>query len=264
MKITRTARISAGMIAICLVGTVMAVTSAQADNTPAPAWSYAGVTGPNEWGSLSSQYAACADGSAQSPINITKTKNASLRNLEFDYRRGEAEVFNNGHTVEVEPSPGEDNTVRIGSVTYPFTQFHFHAPSEHEVNGKRYPLEIHFVHKTASGQISVVGVFVKEGKRNAEWAKVVNVIPIATADPKATTIEDLDWSKLLPTDQQTIRYNGSLTTPPCSESVKWNVMSTPIEMSKNQIAAFRAQYSDNARPVQPLDGRVPLLDVSAK
>ena len=242
----------------------MALLGATAHAETGPAWSYSGANGPQAWGTLSPAYATCADGTAQSPIDITTTKSANLRNLVFAYHVGEAGVFNNGHTVEAEAGHGEGNSVTIGKVTYPLVQLHFHAPSEHEVNGKHYPLEIHFVHKTAEGKIAVVGVFVKQGSRNAEWAKFVDVIPDATSNPKDTTIEDFDWAKLLPANQKTIRYDGSLTTPGCAEGVKWNVMPTPIEMSKAQIAAFTDAYSANARPVQPLDGRVPLLDVSSK
>jgi carbonic anhydrase len=227
-------------------------------------WSYTGPTGPSHWATIDpTNYALCADGSAQSPINITKTKSVDLTNLAFKYTAGEAGIFNNGHTVEAEPLGTEASTMSLGGVVYPFVQFHFHAPSEHEINGMHYPVEVHFVHKTADGKIAVVGVFLKAGdKENAKWAPFVNKMTAATADPEATKVE-LDWSTLLPSNKQTVRYDGSLTTPGCSEGVKWNVFTHPVEVSQAQINTFLESYSGNNRPVQPLHSRVVTLDSTA-
>ncbi len=223
-------------------------------------WSYSGETGPAHWGELDETYVTCADGSAQSPIDVKGAVNRKLKNIAFDYISGEAGVFNNGHTVEAEPlNEAAESSITIAGTEYPFLQFHFHAPSEHKVNGKRYPLEIHFVHKTADNEIAVVGILVKAGKENAAWDEFVNAIPFATSDPEETLIE-LDWEKLLPKNRQTFRYDGSLTTPGCSEGVKWNLFSTAITMSPLQIESFRNAYAGNARPVQPLNGRVIKFD----
>jgi carbonic anhydrase len=253
------------------MGTMGAIASATAlmlgAGVPAAApadapWSYAGDTGPSHWGSLSPDYALCADGTAQSPINIQRAKPQPLQNLQFSYVAGEAEVFNNGHTVEAEPAPGsEPSTMKLNNVAYTFSQFHFHSPSEHTISGKHYPVEFHFVHKTADGQIAVVGVFVKLGApANNDWQEVIDVISRATANPEQTVIDKLDWGKLLPTQQQTFRYAGSLTTPGCSEGVKWSVMMTPITMSAAQLAVFSKAYSGNVRPTQSLNGRSVVFD----
>lgn len=231
----------------------------------ATGWSYTGATGPSHWATIDpTNNAKCADvdTSAQSPINITKTIRKSLTNLEFDYVEGEAGIFNNGHTVEAEPLGEETSTVKIGSVVYPFAQFHFHAPSEHEMNGLHYPVEVHFVHKTADGKLAVVGVFIKAGsKTNTAWQPFIEKINSATSDPEATVV-DLDWNALLPVNQQTVRYNGSLTTPGCAEGVKWNVFTHPVTLSQAQINQFLEAYSGNNRPVQPLHGRKITLDSS--
>jgi carbonic anhydrase len=234
---------------------------ASATTADAP-WSYSGATGPSHWGSLSPAYALCADGTAQSPINIQHPKPMPLRNLDFDYVASEAEVFNNGHTVEAEPAPGTPpSTLELDNVDYTFTQFHFHSPSEHTINGRRYPVEIHFVNKAADGRIAVVGVFLKLGApANSDWQKFIDVISQATADPEQTVIDKLNWRKLLPTRQQTVRYDGSLTTPGCSEGVKWSVMTHPLTMSAQQLAVFEAAYTGNVRPTQPLNGRTVLID----
>ena len=223
-------------------------------------WNYIGETGPAHWGELDPTYVTCADGSAQSPINVKGATKQNLKNIKFDYVSGEAGVFNNGHTVEAEPlGDAATSSIKIGSTVYPFLQFHFHAPSEHKVNGKRYPLEIHFVHKTEANEIAVVGVLVEAGKENAAWDEFVNAIPFASPVAEDTLIE-LDWEKLLPKNRQTYRYDGSLTTPGCTEGVKWNLFSTVIEMSPLQIESFRNAYAGNARPVQPLNGRTILFD----
>jgi carbonic anhydrase len=251
-------KIVVSVVAIAIAAT-LGVTSATAGSS----WSYTGKTGPSHWGSLDTAYAACADGTAQSPINIGKTVSKDLTNLKFNYVASEAGIFNNGHTVEAEPLGTVANNVVIDGTTYPFAQFHFHAPSEHEVNGLHYPVEAHFVHKTADGKIAVVGVFIKAGAENEAWKTFTDKINAATADPEATTVE-LEWAKLLPKDRQTVRYNGSLTTPGCAEGVKWNVFTHPITMSQAQINEFLEAYSGNNRPVQPLNSRKVVLDSSAK
>ena len=231
------------------------------ETTPAApaAWSYEGANGPDAWGTLDPTYVTCVDGTAQSPIDISGAVETDLDNIEFNYVAGEAGVFNNGHTVEAEPMVEGEDTIVLDGAEYPFLQFHFHSPSEHAVDGTQYPVEVHFVHKTEAGDIAVVGVFVKEGKTNKAWAPFVDLIASATQDPEANLTE-LDWAAMLPKTQTTYRYDGSLTTPGCAEGVKWNVMTTPITMSAEQIAAFVGAYSNNARPVQPLNGREVLVD----
>jgi carbonic anhydrase len=250
------------VIGLAVAGLVAAGTAA---NGAGAAWTYTGSTGPSHWADIDpANYAVCADGTAQSPINIKGAKPTPLKNLAFDYAEGEAGIFNNGHTVEAEPLGAEENTLTLGGTVYPFAQFHFHAPSEHEINGMLYPAEVHFVHKTAEGEIAVVGVFLKAGKKvNPDWAPFVDAMNDATSDPEETLV-DLDWEKLLPENRQTVRYNGSLTTPGCAEGVKWNVFTHPVVLSQAQINEFLEAYSGNNRPVQALNGRAIKLDSTPK
>lgn len=259
--IKKSSNVRFGIAAAALVAIAGAATAASA----AASWTYSGPTGANHWGSLDSAYAKCADGSAQTPINIVKTKGKDLKNLAFNYVAGEAGIFNNGHTVEAEPltAPANTSTVTIDGTAYNFAQFHFHAPSEHEVNGMHYPVEIHFVNKTADGKLAVVGVFVKRGAENAAWKPFIDNMLKADATAENTKVE-LDWKAMLPANKTTMRYTGSLTTPPCTEGVAWNIFTAPIEMSGDQINAFLEAYSGNNRPVQPTNGRVVLLDTTAK
>ena len=234
--------------------------SASAIATAAPgAWSYAGATGPEAWGTLSPDYAACSDGSAQSPIDIAAPAAADLPNIVYSYSEGEAGLIDNGHSVEAEPMTPGGNSIELEGLRYLLTQLHFHAPSEHQISGQSYPLEVHFVHQSEDGQLAVIGVFVKQGAENAAWKPFTDQISAATDNPEANVVS-LDWSSLLPATQTAIRYEGSLTTPGCTEGVAWNVVRQPLSMSAEQIAAFTSEYSGNKRPVQPLDGRTVQID----
>jgi len=138
-------------------------------------------------------------------------------------------------------------------VPYKLVQFHFHTPSEEKVNGKAYPMEAHLVHQGADGKMAVVAVFLKEGKANPAFDAVFRGMP--KAEGTGHTIDDINAADLLPAERGYFRYVGSLTTPPCSEGVRWQVMKEPVEVSKEQVSAFRKLYHMNARPVQALNGR---------
>lgn len=224
----------------------------EAEAHPAGHWSYSGDTGPAKWGELSEEYKLCVDGSAQTPIDVV-VKDAvpqDLKDPAVSYTAGLAKVENNGHTVVVAASGG---SVVVEGTEYPFAQMHFHAMSEHTVDGKHWPVEMHFVHKREDGKIAVIGVMVEEGtSENKAWKPVVDNLSV---NEGATAETVVDWSALLPEGRATFRYQGSLTTPPCTEGVSWVLMQDPIQMSRDQIEAFTKTYSDNYRPVQPIGDR---------
>jgi carbonic anhydrase len=233
--------------------TTMANTS-----TTLPHWTYEGEEGPENWGALSPAYAACADGSAQTPIDVANAVDADLADPEFDYAVKSATVINNGHTIQANATEG--NSMTVDGASTPLKQIHFHAPSEHTINGKSAAAEVHFVHKTDDGVISVVGVMIIEGaEANAAWQPYVDAL--TTAEGSETPVE-MDWSAMLPAAHTTYRYSGSLTTPPCTEGVNWFLMTEPVSLSADQIAAFTAAYEGNNRPVQPLNDREIELDTS--
>ena len=170
--------------------------------------------------------------------------------------------MNNGHTVQVDLADGGD--LVLDGHTYHLAQFHVHAPSEHTVNGRSFPLEIHFVHKDAEGHLAVVGVLVDTGPATAGLDPVLAVHPEAGGEavPVAGTF---DPTALLPLAPLRIayRYDGSLTTPPCSEGVAWSVLFGSITVTPEQLSAITTQLAEpNNRPVQPLDGRTVQLDTS--
>lgn len=222
-------------------------------------WSYSGDAGPENWGELSPEYALCADGSAQSPIDIRDASALNLVDIAFHYGESANNIFNNGHTIQVNIDAG--SAIVYNGITYELLQFHFHSPSEHTIDGVSAPLEIHFVHQDPnSGALAVVGILLSEGEDDNEaYAAVFDHLPAQVGAPEAAG-EPIALAALLPEARAYYTYQGSLTTPPCSEIVRWLLLDTPVELSAGQIAAFTAIYDANARPVQPLGRRDLLLD----
>jgi carbonic anhydrase len=218
----------------------------------APHWHYGGAENPTQWGSLSKDFALCESGRDQSPINIKNTVESTPSKISFDYKTSPLVVVNNGHTIQVNYAEG--STVTIDGEKYALVQFHFHTPSEHEINDKATAMELHLVHRNEAGKLAVVGVMLTKGKANPLIEEVWKNIP---ATGKTNTVSDItiNAAKLLPSSKAYYSYAGSLTTPPCSEGVKWNVFVEPMTISEEQIEAFEKLYQVDARPIQPINGR---------
>ncbi|WP_454829889.1 carbonic anhydrase [Pseudoxanthomonas wuyuanensis] len=217
---------------------------------PHPHWGYQGESAPAHWAELDPGFEACALGHMQSPIDIRNAHQADLPEIDFDYRTSQAEAVNNGHTIQVNlPDSGG---IEIGDAHYALAQFHFHTPSEEKIDGASFPMEVHLVHKDAEGHLAVVAVMLKQGRKNAALEEIFDTLP---ADGDSHALHALNPAVLLPAKHAYYTYAGSLTTPPCSEGVRWQVLKQPIEVSESQIEAFRKRYPMNARPVQPLNGR---------
>lgn len=233
----------------------------------APHWGYDGEHGPEHWGGLAAEFALCGTGRSQSPIDIVATEASTLAALSVAYgpatlaivhQEHVADEVNTGHSIQVNYA-GAD-TLTVGDEQFPLVQYHFHSPSEHTVNGRHFPMEMHLVHKSGGGKLAVLGVLIDEGAANPAFEPLLANLP----DEKGETVHlehvTVDVDQLLPQVHTTYRYEGSLTTPPCSEGVKWFVMTTPIELSPEQITQFRAVLRGNNRPVQPLNGRTVATD----
>lgn len=216
-------------------------------------WGYEGDVGPDRWFELAPQFEACGRGRQQSPIDIRPTLKGRLPDLELHYPPRTGTVVNNGHTIQFNAAPG--NIAKIGGRLYSLVQFHFHTPSENLVNGIPYPLEIHFVHRSVDGVLAVIGVLVMEGDANAELEKILANSPEQAGDKIALDGSPIAFRKIMPLGYKYFQFAGSLTTPPCSEGVRWQVMASPITASAEQIARFRALMHTNARPVQAAFGR---------
>lgn len=216
-------------------------------------WGYNGDRGPAKWGKLNAVYRECSLGSQQSPINISGAIKAQIEPLKLDWTTTAAEIVNNGHTVQMDLPPG--STLTHDGRTYNLIQFHFHAPSEHQVDGRSFPMEIHFVHKhPETGDLAVLGILVAEGPRNQPFAQLASIFP--RAQGKKFKLEKANASMLLPAQLDYYVYEGSLTTPPCSEIVTWLVLRTPITADKHDIRRFTSLYKANARPVMPTNRRL--------
>jgi carbonic anhydrase len=220
-----------------------------------PAFSYEGASGPENWGDLDPSYATCGTGKRQSPIDLAGGTPSTEPTLEIAYRPAHLEVLDNGHTIEAEYPPG--SSITLADTEYELIQFHFHAASEHQIGGRSYPLEFHFVNQAADESLAVLGVMATEGKENPAFEKLIGAIP---PEPEGTaeTEGEVNALDLLPPDPQSVPrwfYEGSLTTPPCSEGVRWTVFNQPIELSAEQIAAFTAAHDGNNRPLQSVDNR---------
>jgi len=218
-------------------------------------WSYSGKTGPQAWGQLKPEFNTCAIGNRQSPINIedSYTLQGPAEPLHFNYQPSTGTVVNNGHTIQVNVEGHNTLTVR-GSV-YNLVEFHFHTPSEMQVNYRSYAMVAHLVHKNAEGELAVVAVLLDPGEANALIDKVWTYMPLDVGDEVRMPPGLLDMNELLPKDQRYYQFLGSLTTPPCTEDVLWMVIKQPTQISPAQLHLFQQLYPSNARPVQPVNGR---------
>jgi len=228
---------------------------------------YDGEIGPDRWGQLDPAWGLCANGVRQSPIDIVSgdAKKQNLPDIQFNYHETPLTIFNNGHTIEVEYEHG--STIKIQNDKYELLQFHFHTPSEHTFeNGAGFEVEMHLVHKDAKGNLAVVAVMLQEGHANETFGSIHRfrqTLPLA--EGVAYHLETkLNADELLPNDRRYYTYSGSLTTPPCSEGVRWLVIKQPLEVSHELLHAlksalnqlpFASEQGNNARPTQPLNGR---------
>ena len=222
-------------------------------------WGYEAENGPDVWAQLNPKYILCANGKHQSPIDLVNPTPEKLSPITYTYDSTTIlNIQNTGHTIEV--AYPEGNWIEVDGTRYQLLQFHFHAPSEHTVAGQPFAMEMHLVHKSEEGNLAVVGVFIESGRENAEFIPIWDQLPSTPGEPLHNEGVIFNAIDLLPGTRDAYRYDGSLTTPPCSEEVKWIVLTTPIEMSKAQISAFKAIIHDNNRPVQPLNGRKLFVD----
>ena len=216
-------------------------------------WAYEGEGGPANWANIDPKNTLCATGQRQSPIDIRDGIKVDVAPIQFDYRPSTFRIVDNGHTIQV--SVG-DSAINVLGKTYELVQFHFHKPSEEKVNGRAFDMVAHLVHKADDGQLAVVAVLLERGSENPFIQTLWNNMPLeknVAVEPPETAINPLTF---LPTARNYYTYMGSLTTPPCTEGVLWMVMKQPVQISPEQIAIFSRLYRHNARPIQPVAGRL--------
>jgi carbonic anhydrase len=223
---------------------------AAAGNTEPPV-EYSGPHGPEHWAELHEEWRACGEGHQQSPVELSGAVPGEQGALAFDYSPAGVAAADTGRSIGF--TPVANDALRIGGRPVgTLKQVHFHAPSEHRVGGRAYAMEFHLVHTTGDDRTTVVGVLVDEGAANSAIEPLSQDLPDGGEPP---VIGELDPRKLLPADTSSVRYAGSLTTPPCTEGVDWVVLTTPITLSAAQLARFRRHYDGNNRPLQPLGDR---------
>ncbi len=221
-------------------------------------WEYRGPRGADHWSALDPGYSLCNDGKEQSPIDIDGAQKAPLPALQFEYTREPARyVINNRYTIRVNyhDAPGAGSFLVVGGKRYQLIQFHFHRPSEETVHGKRYAMVLHLMHRASDGEVAGVAVFLKAGHANGTVQRVWQHMPEHEGQVAVPGMV-LDPADMLPRDTSYYEYMGSVSAPPCTEHVRWFVLKTPVEVSAAQLKAFAKLFPDDARPVQPLNGRV--------
>ncbi|XP_061366756.1 alpha carbonic anhydrase 1, chloroplastic [Gastrolobium bilobum] len=255
-------RISFSILSIALLASCISAEEHSGD------FGYNGPNGPDKWGSISPSFAACSNGKAQSPVNIRKANivlNKQLKSIDREYHPANATLVNNKVNIGVH-FEGKAGHVIIEGKKYFLKQMHWHCPSEHRINGRQYDAELHQVHETEDGSLAVVGVLYKVGRRPSPIIskiedKLVELDKENRAGHKEAHIAlgTFGLEKMKGRTSKYYRYVGSLTTPPCTEGVNWNVNAKVKSLSKKQLELLKAplnpEFKYNARPVQPLNGR---------
>ena len=216
-------------------------------------WGYDGPTGPENWGSLSDEYAACAIGKQQSPIDITGYVEGDAEPLSFSYGTDAKEVRNDGKAVHFDYAPG--NTMSIGQRSLTLISAHMHSPSEHLLDGVSFAAELHMIHQDADDNLAVVGQFFRLGEPSPAVQAILDAAP-ATGETDADGI-GLNAGDYTPVGSGYFRYDGSKTTPPCDEPVDWYVMRATKTISQQQVdRLLTLSGGPSNRPVQPIGDRV--------
>jgi len=242
------------LVQSCLIFGLMLVAAASVQTSHGEhAWDYGDVHGPAHWGDLKPEFAVCKSGSRQSPIDISSSEKADLPPIQFDYKPSPLRIIDNGHTVMVTYTQG--SSISIGENRYALRQFHFHRPSEEKIEGKSYDMVVHLVHENEAGKLAVIAVLIEKGQDNPLVRNLWAHMPKVKDKEESLANVDINASSLLPADRSYYTFEGSLTTPPCTEGVTWYVLKHPATMSAEEIEQFSRVYPHNARPIQPLNGR---------
>lgn len=217
-------------------------------------WGYSGKNGPSHWGELDKSFEMCSKGKNQSPINLKNFLDVDLKPIKFNYGSSARDIVNNGHTIQVDFRKGSE--IRIDNIDFQLLQFHFHTPSENHIKGKEFPMEAHLVHVDNKGNIAVIAVMFELGKANPLLATLWKKMPEKTGEMHQF-FNACKANGLLPEDKDYYRFNGSLTTPPGTEGVRWFVMKKSLSVSKEQVKKFaHVMHHPNNRPLQPINARV--------
>ncbi|GFQ01531.1 alpha carbonic anhydrase 1 chloroplastic [Phtheirospermum japonicum] len=226
-------------------------------------FTYSGATGPTQWASLSPSFELCATGKSQSPIDIV-TKQAipskTLKPLIRKYNAVNVTLVNNKFTVAIE-YPDHTGEIIVDDKHYPLKQMHWHSPSEHRINGKRFAAELHMVHVSEDGNVLAVATLFKYGKPDPLLGEIHDKMKELVRNEEAGPIKIRHFhpAELRRTSTKYYRYIGSSSVPPCSENLMYLVLAKARTISREQVEALKAPLDMgckyNARPCQPINGR---------
>lgn len=216
-------------------------------------WSYEGEGAPANWSKLKPEYITCTSGKRQSPIDIKDGIRVDLEPIKFDYKVSMFRITDNGHTVQIDVGSG--SKIKVMGREYELQQMHFHRPAEERVGGRVFDMVAHLVHKDDENRLAVVAVLLEKGGENPLIQTFWNNLPLEVGQDIVASVP-IDLTNLLPENRGYYSYMGSLTTPPCSEEVLWLVMKQPVQVSPEQVTIFSRLYRNNARPIQPANGRL--------
>jgi carbonic anhydrase len=243
-----------GMFLALSGGGRLAYGQGTAEEKAASPWSYSGERGPDKWANLAPDYAQCATGRLQSPIDIRSVEPIPYIPLVFRYRSQPLDLVNDRYGIHLLSEPGSE--LRVRGEVYPLTEVHFHVPGEHRVNGVGAAAEIHFIHRDALGRPVIVAIRVQPGRRvNSILARIVENLPMLLGERVQLRQVGVNPLFLLPSERDYFTYTGSMGSPPCSEPVLWFVLAHPLEIDVDLIRTLARATGSNARPVQPLNGR---------
>lgn len=247
-------RFSVAVSLVCLLFSFFFVAAPGVYAASGPEWSYdaESESGPEYWGDISEKYKACKDGLSQSPIDLTGALDVQLPRIIFNYAPTKLNIINNGHTIEVKYDKG--SFITIAKEKYKLMQFHFHTPSEHLIDGLPAVMEMHLVHKSNRGKLAVVGVLFHLGAENINFESIWANLPERPRQKRSVGVK-INAIDLLPASKRYFAYSGSLTAPPCTEGVKWQVLREPLEVSEEQLMKIESILGANSRLVQPLNER---------
>lgn len=218
-----------------------------------PAWDYANK-GPDRWMNIDPAWAICGSGERQSPIDISVPPAADIGNWTFNYSSSRLTVHNDSKSIHLLTDGASSMT--LDGDAYSLSEIHFHTTSEHTIDGNYFPGEVHFVHEGPDGKVAYVAVLIQTAEENKALTGILAEFPAEPGDPTDVLGFFYDPSIFLPSGRTFYRYDGSLTTPGCTENVTWIVMQDQLIMSSDQISALRAIMGLNFRPTQPVNGRV--------
>lgn len=233
------------------------------DRAPAPpapttVWSYSGESGPDNWAALDESFSKCGDGVAQSPVDLVVPENedgdgAEAPKVTFDHKPFSVSLALIDHLVRLPVLNGAGGGIHIDGTRYELTEIHFHTPGEHRVAGAGYPIETHLVHRNDEGDFAVLGIFGTEGEENEKLEPLFANLPEGS-EPRTIDLE-VSAADFLPAGREAFQYGGSLTTPPCSENVRWFVLAEPVDLSADQIERLDGRAPKTNRPIRPLGDR---------